>query len=235
MMYRVIAIVCAGLALAACDSNPDWMKAPDWKMPDWSKGSFRMEPVPESVRVEVRAGWRGSESLQRTILPDALHALFAEHDRVHRDLQSRRLSARLGKTRPHRHGRRLLSVAPQSAVGGADATAAAAEGQEEARPKEKDRRPAGRQTRGGQAHDGQAHDSRGASADVAATAAGALALADRAAAGALARFALRFARCNAPFLRAHRRMDGVAIIRHYAYMAIAELNIRRPRMDHGEE
>jgi len=52
MLYRVIAIVCAGLALAACDSNPDWMKAPDWKMPDWSKGSFRMEPVPESVRVE---------------------------------------------------------------------------------------------------------------------------------------------------------------------------------------
>jgi len=53
MMYRVIAIVLAGLALAACDSNPDWMKTPDWmKSPDWSKGSFRMEPVPETVRLE---------------------------------------------------------------------------------------------------------------------------------------------------------------------------------------
>ena len=53
MMYRVIAIVCAGLALAACESNPDWMKTPDWlKAPDWSKGSFRMEPVQETVHVE---------------------------------------------------------------------------------------------------------------------------------------------------------------------------------------
>jgi hypothetical protein len=48
MMYRVIAIVCAGIALAACESNPEWMKTPDWvKMPD-----FKMEPSTESVRLE---------------------------------------------------------------------------------------------------------------------------------------------------------------------------------------
>lgn len=48
MMYRVIAIVCAGFALAACESNADWMKTPDWmKMPD-----FKMEPATESVRLE---------------------------------------------------------------------------------------------------------------------------------------------------------------------------------------
>jgi len=52
MMYRVIAIVCAGIALAACESNPDWMKTPDWvKMPDFS-ASFKSEPVTESVRLE---------------------------------------------------------------------------------------------------------------------------------------------------------------------------------------
>ena len=55
-MYRVIAIVCAGLALAACESNADWMKTPDWmkadwKMPDFSKVSFG-EPAKEDVRVE---------------------------------------------------------------------------------------------------------------------------------------------------------------------------------------
>jgi hypothetical protein len=48
MMYRVIAIVCAGIALAACESNPEWMKTPDWaKMPD-----FKVEPATESVRLE---------------------------------------------------------------------------------------------------------------------------------------------------------------------------------------
>ena len=48
MMYRVIAIVCAGIALAACESNADWMKTPDWvKMPD-----FKVEPSTESVRLE---------------------------------------------------------------------------------------------------------------------------------------------------------------------------------------
>ena len=52
MMYRVIAIVCAGLALAACESNPDWMKTPDWmKAPDWSN-AFKMAPATESVRLE---------------------------------------------------------------------------------------------------------------------------------------------------------------------------------------
>jgi hypothetical protein len=52
MMYRVTAIVCAGLALAACESNADWMKTPDWmKAPDFSKMSFG-GPVEESVRVE---------------------------------------------------------------------------------------------------------------------------------------------------------------------------------------
>src|SRR5579872_7460659 len=52
MMYRVIAIICASLALAACESNPDWMKTPDWmKAPDWSN-AFKMEPATESVRLE---------------------------------------------------------------------------------------------------------------------------------------------------------------------------------------
>jgi len=52
MMYRVIAIVCASLALAGCDSNPDWMKTPDWmKAPDFSN-PFKFEPAQESVRVE---------------------------------------------------------------------------------------------------------------------------------------------------------------------------------------
>jgi hypothetical protein len=52
MMYRVIAIICAGLALAACESNPDWMKTPDWmKAPDWSN-AFKSAPVTESVRLE---------------------------------------------------------------------------------------------------------------------------------------------------------------------------------------
>ena len=48
MMYRVFAILCAGLTLAACESNADWMKSPDWmKMPD-----FKMDPTTESVRLE---------------------------------------------------------------------------------------------------------------------------------------------------------------------------------------
>jgi len=52
-MYRVIAIVCAGLALAGCESNTDWMKTPDWmKMPDWSSASFKWEPPTQTVRVE---------------------------------------------------------------------------------------------------------------------------------------------------------------------------------------
>jgi hypothetical protein len=50
-MYRVIAIVCAGLCLAACESNADWMKMPDMKMPEW-KSPFGSEPTQESVRVE---------------------------------------------------------------------------------------------------------------------------------------------------------------------------------------
>lgn len=44
-MYRVIAVIGAGLALAACSSfntNFDWLKS----------GSFRMEPVLETVRFE---------------------------------------------------------------------------------------------------------------------------------------------------------------------------------------
>ena len=52
MMYRVIAIICASLALAACESNPDWMKTPDWmKAPDWSN-PFKTGPVTETVRLE---------------------------------------------------------------------------------------------------------------------------------------------------------------------------------------
>jgi hypothetical protein len=42
MMYRVIAIVCGGLALAACESNPDWMKS----------SAFKWEAPLETVRFE---------------------------------------------------------------------------------------------------------------------------------------------------------------------------------------
>jgi hypothetical protein len=56
MMYRVIAIVCAGLALAACEANTDWTKTDwmktDWSKTDWSKGSFRWEPPLQNVRFE---------------------------------------------------------------------------------------------------------------------------------------------------------------------------------------
>ena len=51
-MYRVIAIVCAGLALAGCESNADWMKTPDWMKTDWSSASFRMEPPLETIHIE---------------------------------------------------------------------------------------------------------------------------------------------------------------------------------------
>jgi hypothetical protein len=45
-MYRVIAIVCAGLFVAACESAPDWMKAPDLS-------GFKFgEPPTETVRFE---------------------------------------------------------------------------------------------------------------------------------------------------------------------------------------
>ena len=47
-MYRVIAIVCAGLALAACSSTPDWMKTPDWMSVD----ALKPQPVLDTVRLE---------------------------------------------------------------------------------------------------------------------------------------------------------------------------------------
>jgi len=52
MMYRVIAIVCAGLLLAACESTPDWMKAPEWKAPDFSNAFKFGEAATETVRFE---------------------------------------------------------------------------------------------------------------------------------------------------------------------------------------
>ena len=39
MLYRVIAIVCAGLCLSACESSSDW-KMPEWKTPDFSSFKF---------------------------------------------------------------------------------------------------------------------------------------------------------------------------------------------------
>jgi hypothetical protein len=52
MMYRVIAITCAGLLLAACESGSDW-KAPDWfKTPDFSNSFKFGEPAAETVRFE---------------------------------------------------------------------------------------------------------------------------------------------------------------------------------------
>ncbi|HZT26002.1 MAG TPA: hypothetical protein VFA57_09900 [Pseudolabrys sp.] len=45
MVYRVVAIMCAGFALAACEGNADWMKA-DWKSP------FRFEPPLQTVQFE---------------------------------------------------------------------------------------------------------------------------------------------------------------------------------------
>jgi hypothetical protein len=47
-MYRVIAVVGAALVLAACSSNSDVFKS----NPDWFKGSFRMEPVLDTIRFE---------------------------------------------------------------------------------------------------------------------------------------------------------------------------------------
>lgn len=52
IMYRVIAIVCAGLALAGCESNADWMKTPDWMKTDWSKASLKWGPPLQTVHVE---------------------------------------------------------------------------------------------------------------------------------------------------------------------------------------
>lgn len=46
MGYRVIAIVCMGLALAACEGNSDFFKA------DWAKSSFRFEPPLQTVHFE---------------------------------------------------------------------------------------------------------------------------------------------------------------------------------------
>ena len=47
-MYRVIAIICAGLLLAACKSNADWMKTPDWM----KTNMFKSEPQLETIRFE---------------------------------------------------------------------------------------------------------------------------------------------------------------------------------------
>jgi hypothetical protein len=47
-MVRVIAIVCAGLLLAACESNADWMKTPDWA----KNNPFKFEPPLQTVRFE---------------------------------------------------------------------------------------------------------------------------------------------------------------------------------------
>jgi hypothetical protein len=47
-MYRVITIVCAGLALAGCSSTPDWMKPPEWMSLD----ALKPKPVLDTVRFE---------------------------------------------------------------------------------------------------------------------------------------------------------------------------------------
>jgi hypothetical protein len=47
-MYRVFAVIGAALLLAACSSDSDVFKNPDW----FKSGSFRMEPVLETVRFE---------------------------------------------------------------------------------------------------------------------------------------------------------------------------------------
>jgi hypothetical protein len=47
-MYRVIAIMCAGLLLAACESSADWMKTPDWM----KTNIFKSEPELETIRFE---------------------------------------------------------------------------------------------------------------------------------------------------------------------------------------
>jgi hypothetical protein len=54
---RVILIVSGALALAGCESQPDWMKStPDWmKPPDWMKmntDAFKTQPVMDTVRFE---------------------------------------------------------------------------------------------------------------------------------------------------------------------------------------
>ncbi len=42
-MYRVIAIVCGGLALAACSSTPDWLKL---------RNALKPQPILDTVRFE---------------------------------------------------------------------------------------------------------------------------------------------------------------------------------------
>ncbi len=53
MMYRVIAIVCAGLFLAACESSPDWMKsgAFQWGAPATQTVQFESEPPGAEAKV----------------------------------------------------------------------------------------------------------------------------------------------------------------------------------------
>ncbi len=47
-MYRVIAILCGGLLLAACESNSDSMKTPDWM----KTNAFKWDAPLETVRFE---------------------------------------------------------------------------------------------------------------------------------------------------------------------------------------
>jgi hypothetical protein len=47
-MYRVIAILCGSLLLAACESNADWMKTPDWM----KTSAFKWDAPLETIRFE---------------------------------------------------------------------------------------------------------------------------------------------------------------------------------------
>lgn len=56
MMYRVIAIVCAGLFLAACESNPDWMKSGSFQWGAPATESVRFESEPPGAEAKVSNG-----------------------------------------------------------------------------------------------------------------------------------------------------------------------------------
>ena len=53
-MYRVIAIVCGGLALVACSSTPDWL----------SSNALKPQPILDTVRLEIDAAGCRSQDFQ---------------------------------------------------------------------------------------------------------------------------------------------------------------------------
>ena len=161
MMYRVIAIVCAGLALAACESNPIGCKL---RLVQDARFMFKMEPVHETVRFESEPpGAEAKTSNGQTCRTPCALALPGDKtftvtftlNGYQPDTEKLDLVA---------HGRRHVAAAAQSGAGRADAAAAAAD-QEESDPQGKPvAKQAARQARARQAR----RRPRRAAADVAA-------------------------------------------------------------------